>query len=99
MITVGNGRLYALTSPDLITWSAATFVLPAPVPDAMAGSTNGPRNRYPTLMSPDEPSDEVTDRTGFLYYAKFLGDGTSHHFMYRQAFTLTSSAPQSQQRK
>ena len=99
MITIGNGGIYALTSPDLITWSTAVLVLAAPVPDAQAGSTNGPRNWYPTLMSPDEPSDEETDRTGFLYYAKFLGDGTSHHYMYRQAFTLASSAPKSKQRK
>jgi hypothetical protein len=99
MIAIGNGGIYALTSPDLVTWSMATLVLAAPVPDAMAGSTNGPRNWYPTLMSPNEPSDEVTGRTGFLYYAKFLGDGTSHHYMYRQAFTIASSAPQSQQRK
>jgi hypothetical protein len=99
MMTIGNGGIYALTSPDLITWSAATLVFAAPVPDASAGSTNGPRNWYPTLMSPDEPSDEVTDRTGFLYYAKFLGDGTSHHYMYRQAFTIASSVAQAKQRK
>jgi hypothetical protein len=99
MITIGNGGIYALTSPDLITWSAASLVLAATVPDAMAGSTNGPRNWYPTLMSPDQPSDEITDRTGFLYYAKFLGDGTSHHYMYRQGFTIASSTPQSKQRK
>jgi hypothetical protein len=64
--------------------SAATLVFAAPVPDIMAGSTNGPRNWYPTLMSPNEPSDEVTGRTGFLYYAEFLGDGTARHYMHRQ---------------
>jgi hypothetical protein len=100
MLTVGNGGMYALTSPDLVSWSAATLVFAAPAPDATAGSTNGPRNWYPTLLSPLESSDEVTGQTGFLYYAKFLGDGTSHHYMYRQAFTIASSASvQSTQRK
>ena len=92
MVTVGNGGIYALTSPDLINWSAATLAFAAPIPDATAGSQNGPRNWDPTLMSPSEPSDEVTGQSGFLYYAKFLGDGTSHHYMYRQAFTMTSSS-------
>jgi hypothetical protein len=88
MLTVGNGGIYILTSPDLVNWSTATIAFAAPAPDATAGSTNGPRNWYPTLMSPSEPSDEVTGQTGFLYYAKFFGDGTSHHYLYRQAYTL-----------
>jgi hypothetical protein len=100
MLTVGNGGIYALTSPDLINWSAATLAFPAPEPDASAGTANGPRNWYPTLMTPSEPADQITGQTGFLYYAKFLGDGTSHHYMYRQAFTLTSSgAAQTRARK
>lgn len=88
MLAVGNGGIYVLTSPDLITWSPASIALAAPEPDATAGSTNGPRNWYPTLISPSEPSNEITGQTGYLYYAKFLGDGTSHHYLYRQAFTI-----------
>jgi hypothetical protein len=42
IITVGSGGIYALTLADLVTWSAASLVLAAPVPDATAGSTNGP---------------------------------------------------------
>lgn len=88
MTTVGNGGIYILTSPDLITWSSARVALAAPIPDAMAGSTNGARNWYPTLITPSLPSNEETGATGYLYYAKFLGDGTPHHFLYRQAFTI-----------
>jgi hypothetical protein len=88
MAMVGNGGIYVLTSPDLLTWSKGIVALPAPYPDAHATSKN-PRNWDPTLVSPNEPSDLITGRTGYLYYAKFLGDGTAHHYMYRQAFTIT----------
>ena len=91
MLTVGNGGIYILTSPDLIAWSPSTVALAAPVPDATAAATNGPRNWYPTLITPSEPSDEVTGQTGYLYYAKFTGDGSSHHGMYRRAFTIRAS--------
>ncbi len=88
MAMVGNGGIYVLTSPDLLNWSKGVVALPAPYPDAKATNAN-PRNWDPTLVSPSEPSDEITRRTGYLYYAKFLGDGTAHHYLHRQAFTLT----------
>jgi len=88
MAMVGNSGIYVLTSPDLLNWSRGIVALPAPFPDATASSSNV-RNWYPTLVSPNEPSDEVTGKSGYLYYAKFLGDGTAHHYMYRQAFTIT----------
>jgi len=91
MTTVGNGGIYALTSPDLITWSASTLVFPAPVPDSTAGITGGVHNWYPTLISPSEPADQLTASTGYLYYAKFPGGDTSDHAMYRQAFAITTS--------
>jgi len=86
MAMVGNGGIYVLTSSDLINWTAGQVVLPAPVPDITSA---GPRNWYPTLVSPSESSDQSTGQTGYLYYAKFLGDGTANHFMYRQFFTIT----------
>jgi hypothetical protein len=89
MAMVGNGGIYVLTSPDLLNWSRGIVVLPAPVPDSTATSSDV-RNWYPTLVSPNEPSDELTGQTGYLYYAKFSGDGTAHHYMYRQAFTITA---------
>jgi hypothetical protein len=88
MAMVGNGGIYVLTSPDLINWSAGQLVLPAPAPDSTVTSS-GPHNWYPTLVSPNESSDRLTGRTGYLYYAKFLGDGTAHHYLYRQSFTIT----------
>jgi hypothetical protein len=90
MAMVGNGGIYVLTSPDLLNWSEGIVALPAPYPDSKATSAN-PKNWYPTLMSPNENSDEITGRTGYLYYAKFLGDGTSHHYLYRQAFAIRGS--------
>ncbi len=89
MATVGNGGIYVLTSPDLLNWTHGIVALPAPVPDGTATS-HDVKNWYPTLVSPNEPSDEVTGQSGYLYYAKFSGDGTSDHYMYRQAFTITA---------
>ncbi len=88
MAMVGNGGIYVLTSPDLLNWSKGIVALPAPYPDSHATSAN-PKNWYPTLVSPNESCDEITSRTGYLYYATFLGDGTANHYMYRRAFTIT----------
>lgn len=88
MAMVGNGGIYVLTSPDLLNWSAGIVALPGLYPDSTI--TNGQVHDWdPTLVTPGEASDEVTGQTGYLYYAKFLGDNTSHHYMYRQAFTIT----------
>jgi hypothetical protein len=89
MAMVGNGGIYVLTSPDLINWTSGIVALAAPTPDASA-TTADVKNWYPTLISPSEESDATTGQTGYLYYAKFLGDGTSHHYMYRQAFSITA---------
>jgi hypothetical protein len=88
MAMVGNGGIYVLTSPDLINWWRGIVALPAPYPDSKATSAN-PKNWYPTLLSPSESSDEITGQTGYLYFAKFLGDGTAHHYLYRHGFRLT----------
>jgi hypothetical protein len=91
MLAVGNGGIYELVSQDLINWSQGQVVLPAPVPDAAAAMDGGPRNWYPTLVSPSESSDETTGQSGYVYYAVFPGNGSSDHSLYRQAFTITSS--------
>ncbi|SDS82553.1 hypothetical protein SAMN05216490_1891 [Mucilaginibacter mallensis] len=89
LIVVGNGGIYMSTSPDLVTWTAGQVMLPAPVPDATVTPSTAPYNWYPTLLSPDRPSETVTGKTGYLYYAKGANDGTSHHAMYRRSFTLS----------
>jgi hypothetical protein len=89
MLAVGNGGIYELVSQDLINWSQGQVVLPAPAPDAAAATTGGPRNWYPTLVSSTEPTDETTNQSGYVYYAKFPGNGTADHSLYRQAFTIT----------
>jgi hypothetical protein len=38
MLAVGNGGIYDLVSQDLINWSQGQVVLPAPAPDAAAGT-------------------------------------------------------------
>jgi hypothetical protein len=88
---VGNGGIYVATSPDLLTWSVGQIVLPAPVPDGTVTPSTAPYNWYPTLVSLDQASDQATDQTGYLYYAKGADDGTSHHTMYRRAFSIALS--------
>ena len=86
---VGNGGIYMCTSKDLVNWTAGKVILSAPVPDATVTASTAPYNWYPTLMSPDQPSETITDKTGYLYYAKGANDGTSRHTMYRRSFTLS----------
>ena len=86
---VGNGGIYALTSTDLITWTPGAVILAAPVPDATVNTKTMPFNWYPTIVSTDGSSDQTSDQTGYVYYAK--GDGSSNnHFMYRRAFNITA---------
>ena len=89
LIIVGNGGIYMCTSTDLINWTAGKVILPAPVPDATVTPSTAPYNWYPTLISPDQPSETLTGKTGYLYYAKGANDGTSRHTMYRRSFTLS----------
>lgn len=86
LVAVGNGGIYELVSQDLISWSQGQVVLPAPAP--AAANAGGPRNWYPTLVTPSGPSDETTGQSGYLYYAKFAGNGSSDHSLYRQSFTI-----------
>lgn len=89
MTCVGNGGIYVLASTDLINWTPGTVVLPAPVPDATVNTKTMPFNWYPTIVSTDEPSDQTSDQTGYIYYAK--GDGSSNdHFMYRRAINIVA---------
>ena len=89
MTCVGNGGVYALTSPDLVTWTPGVVVLPAPVPDATVNTKTMPFNWYPTLVSTDQSSDRISDQTGYLYYAKGSGD-SNNHFMYRRTFSIVA---------
>ena len=89
MTCVGNGGVYALTSTDLIDWTPGQVILPAPVPDATVNTKTMPFNWYPTLVSKGEASDQRSDETGYLYYAKGSGDGNDH-YMYRRAFSISA---------
>ncbi len=87
MVCVGNGGIYEQTSPDLLHWTAGAVIVPAPVPDATVTFTGQPFNWYPALLSLDQPSDQTTDATGYLYYAAGPGTG-SRHFLSRRSFTI-----------
>ena len=89
MTCVGNGGIYALTSTDLINWTPGVVILPAPVPDATVDTKTMPFNWYPTIVSMDQPSDQLSDQTGYLYYAKGSGD-SNNHFMYRRTFNIVA---------
>lgn len=92
MICIGNGGVYAQTSPDLINWTPGVVILKAPVPDSTVSFSTkppSPFNWYPTIVSTDQPSDQTSDQTGFLYYAKGTGVN-SQHLMYRRAFNIVA---------
>lgn len=89
MTCVGNGGIYALTSADLITWTLGTVILPAPVPDATVNTKTMPFNWYPTIVSTDQLSDQISNQTGYVYYAKGSGD-SNNHFMYRRTFSIVT---------
>ena len=89
MTCVGNGGIYALTSTDLINWTSGVVILPAPVPDATVDTKTMPFDWYPTIVSTGEPSDQLSDQTGYLYYAKGSGD-SNNHSMYRRAFNVVA---------
>ena len=66
------------------------LIVPAPVLDATVDPATTPFNWYPTMVSPaSEPSEVTTAQTGYLYYAKGLGNGTAHHTMYRRSFSIS----------
>ncbi|OTP72762.1 hypothetical protein [Caballeronia sordidicola] len=90
MVSVGNGGIYAQTSADLINWTPGVVVLQAPVPDSTVNLSTkppSPFNWYPTIISMDQPSDQMSDQTGYIYYAKGTGVN-SEHLMYRRAFNI-----------
>ena len=89
MVCVGNGGIYALTSTDLVNWTPGTVILPAPVPDAQVDTNTMPFNWYPTIVSTDQRFDQLSDKSGYLYYAKGSGSG-NQHFMYRRAFAVVA---------
>ena len=92
MVSIGNGGIYAQTSPDLISWTPGVVILQAPVPDSTVNFSTkppSPFNWYPTIVSIDQPSDQTSDQTGYIYYAKGSGVG-SQHLMYRRAFNIVA---------
>jgi len=81
---------YYSTSVDLTSWTVQGRIL-------AFGANNDARQPgqtwygYPTLISPDQPTEQGTSASGYLYYAKGVYQVTDHT-MYRRAFSF-SPAP------
>jgi hypothetical protein len=75
----------AWNTPRLI-WSERDFYL--------SSIQNQPGVAYPSLISPDQPSQLTTGRQGYLYFARGYPNGNPPHIMARRSFEiqLTTSA-------
>lgn len=79
---------YYATSADGITWSATLPLLLTPSANDASLATGAPWVAYPSFISADQPSQMVTGRTGYLYYARgFMGGNPPHH-MVRRSVTV-----------
>lgn len=80
-----DGFYYA-TSRDLLSWTVRGrfFKFPAGEDHMKKGQTI---YTYPTLISPEQPNDQLTSRTGYLFYAKGVNQ-VAPHAMYRRAFSF-----------
>jgi hypothetical protein len=75
------------TSPDLLTWTiqpTQIFTIPTPFSLLQTGDT---WYDYPTLISPEENSDQTTTCGGYVYYTKGTWNQTPQT-MYRLPFTV-----------
>ena len=84
---------YYSTSPDLTTWTVQGRLVAfgADNDNLQTGQTFFD---YPTLISPDQPSDQLTSQTAYLYYAKGVWNQVNHT-MYRRAVNF-GAAPAAQ---
>lgn len=78
--------VYLATSRDLVHWRqrGVLFTYSDSQADLHRGQTFFD---YPTFLTPGEPSDRITGRTGYLYYAKASWD-VNPHTMYRRAVSF-----------
>lgn len=69
------------TSTDLVNWTVEGLLF------AKSNDAAETFFAYPSFLSPDEPSDQLTGQTGYIYYAK-NAPGNTRHVMHRRAFNL-----------
>jgi hypothetical protein len=81
---------YYATSADLLHWKIRGEIF-AFAHDEDAMKHGWLWYSYPSFLSPGEPDDRTTDRSGFLYYAKARWD-VAPHTMYRRALSFTAVA-------
>jgi hypothetical protein len=78
-----NG-FYLATSLDGITWTDSRLILGVP----SAGTEFPVYPVYPSLLSLDQHSQQLTGQSGFLYYARFSVGGNPPHNMVRRPFII-----------
>ena len=79
--------LHIAISEDGVNWD--TPRLAWDVPDFYLCTLNNvPGVAYFTLISPDQPSQMTTGRTGYLYFARLSPNGNPPHIMSRRSFEI-----------
>jgi hypothetical protein len=89
MLVTGNDGIYMLTSEDLVHWNDPRLIVSADPANRTVAHTMRQRPSYawyPTMVSPDQPSSEITDRTGYVYVEYSPGNVRSS--MYRYPFHI-----------
>ena len=86
-----DGMYYALSS-DLMSWTNPTPFMKFDTPNSVALKTVGATyHYYPSLISPNYPSEQMTGSAGYLYYAAGVFDakqGQSVHSLWRRSWSI-----------
>lgn len=88
-IVVFQSRLgfHVATSEDGITWDTPRLIWSQP-DFYLSNINNVPGVTYPSLISPDQPSQMTTSQTGYLYFARGYPNGNPPHIMSRRRFEI-----------
>jgi hypothetical protein len=87
-VFVSIDGFYVSTSLDGLKWSVGKRILAAQEP-----STGDPMYRYPSLLSPSQPTDGTTSDTGYLYYGYGIFNVECHHMVRRSVRILWDKSP------
>jgi hypothetical protein len=92
LVVVGSRLgLHIATSADGIQWNTLRLIWETPDPNfGLASSWVA----YPSLISPDQPSQETTGQSGYLYFARGFPGGYPPHVMSRRHYCVRNVATQ-----
>jgi hypothetical protein len=111
LLLVGGDGIYMSTSSDLIHWSSGIKIINAPGPSnayvgsviatALESGASVPAYAwYPSMVSPGENSNQVTDQTGYIYMAYSPGGVGISEQMYRYPYAIGNAAlPSARERR